>query len=164
MAARARREPALASAVIETADNGPERLDTSFLESLVGYNARRAALHAIAIDMEVFAAHQLRVVDFSVLSVLLHNPGTTSRQLCQALGVLPPNMVTLLAALDRRGLLDRRPHPTDGRAVALHLSAAGARLTRQLEKAVAALESRVAGRLSAEERRTLHALLQRVYL
>ena len=35
------------------------------------------------------AAHQLRVVDFSVLSVLLHNPGATSRQLCQTLGVLP---------------------------------------------------------------------------
>ena len=164
MAARARRELPAAPPAVEAAEAGPERLDTAFLETLVGYNARRAALHAIAIDMGVFAAHQLRVVDFSVLSVLLHNPGATSRQLCQTLGVLPPNMVTLLAALDRRGLLDRRPHPTDGRAVALHLSAAGTRLTRKLETAVAALESRVAARLSVEERRVLHALLQRIYL
>ncbi len=148
----------------EPAEAGAERLDTRFLESLIGYNARRAALFAIAVDMEAFGAFGLRVVDFSVLSVLRHNPGATSRKLCQTLGILPPNLVALLNALVRRGLVRRQPHPSDGRAVALHLTAAGARLTREVEATVAGLEKRAAGGLTAAEQRTLNRLLQKIYL
>ncbi len=152
------------AAFAEPAEPQAEGLDTRFLESLVGYNARRAALYAIAVDMEVFSAHRLRVVDFSVLSVLRHNPGATSRQLCQALGILPPNLVALLNALVKRALVERRPHPSDGRAMALHLTPAGARLTRDIETTVASLEKRAAGGLTAAELRTLNRLLQKIYL
>lgn len=152
------------AAPAEAAEAVPAGLDTSFLESLIGYNARRAALYAIGVDMEVFETFGLRVVDFSVLSVLRHNPGATSRQLCQALGILPPNLVALLNGLVKRGWVERRPHPSDGRAVALHLTPAGARLTREVEATVAGLEKRASGGLTAAELRTLNRLLQKVYL
>jgi len=97
-----------------------EKVDTRFLESLIGYNARRAALAIIEEFLERMAVYGLKPVDFSVMSVIVHNPGVTSRQLCASLNILPPNLVSLIQSLDSRGLVERLPHPHDGRAVGLH--------------------------------------------
>lgn len=141
-----------------------DMVDTRFLRTLVGYNTRRAALSIIAVFMERMAAYDLKVVDFSVLSLVAHNPGITSRQLCATLSMLPPNLVGLIAALERRGLIERRPHPSDGRAMGVHLTAAGAALTAQAEHTAAQLEEDATARLTATERKTLIRLLQKVYL
>ncbi len=138
-------------------------VDTRYLESLVGYNARRASLAIIEIFMERMAVYGLAVVDFSVLSLVAHNPGITSRHLCTALGILPPNLVGLIAALDRRGLVERRPHPTDGRALGLHLTRSGKALVKQAEATAAQLEMDATARLTERERATLIALLRKVY-
>ena len=92
-------------------------IDATFLESLLGYNARRAALAIIEVFLDRMAVYGLRTVDFSTLSLVAHNPGITSRQLCSALGILPPNLVSIVADLDKRGLVHRKPHPTDGRDI-----------------------------------------------
>ena len=140
-----------------------EEVDTSFLESLLGYNARRAALAVITVFLERMAPYGLRPVDFSVLSLIKHNPGITSRQLCTSLGILPPNLVGLVNALQKRELIARKPHPHDGRAMGLHLTAAGQKLVRDAEATAAALESDVASKLSPAELRTLMKLLKKVY-
>lgn len=140
-----------------------ETVDTSLLRTLVGYNARRASLSVIELFMERMAVYQLKVVDFSVLSLVAHNPGITSRQLCATLNVLPPNMVGLIAALERRGLIERRPHPSDGRAMGVHLTVKGVELTAQAEQTAAQLEEDATARLTAAERKTLIRLLQKVY-
>ena len=73
-------------------------IDTSYLQTLLGYNARRAALVIIERFIQDMASFDLRPVDFSVLSVIFHNPGVTSRQLCAALSILPPNLVGLISS------------------------------------------------------------------
>jgi hypothetical protein len=88
-----------------------EEVDTRFLESLIGYNARRAALAIIGEFLEKMAVYGLKPVDFSVMSVIVHNPGVTSRQLCASLNILPPNLVSLIQSLDARGLIERLPTP-----------------------------------------------------
>lgn len=88
-----------------------EQVDTSYLQTLLGYNARRAALTIIEGFLERMAEFGLRPVDFSVMSVIQHNPGVTSRQLCAALNLLPPNLVGLIQSLEARGLIHRLPHP-----------------------------------------------------
>jgi len=153
--------PAPATAPVSaSASNG---LDSSFLESLVGYNARRAALSIIDVFMDRMAEYELSVVEFSVLSLLGHNPGATSRQLCGALAILPPNLVSLVASLDKRGLIERKPHPTDGRAIGLYLSRTGKALLKKAEARAVALEVDATARLSDKERLTLLDLLKRVY-
>jgi DNA-binding MarR family transcriptional regulator len=144
----------------DLASNG---LDNSFLEKQVGYNARRASLSIIGLFMERMDEYELSVVDFSVLSLISHNPGVTSRQLCLTLAILPPNFVNLLASLERRGLVERKPHPTDRRAFGLHLSRAGKSLVRKAEKKVAELEIDATSRLTEAERLTLVELLKKVY-
>ena len=140
-----------------------DQIDTSFLESLLGYNARRAALAVIEVFLERMAVYQLRSVDFSVLSLVTHNPGITSRQLCGALGILPPNLVGMVNALEERGLVTRKPHPHDGRALGLHLTPAGQKLMREAERTAFDLEAEVASRLTPAESRTLLRLLKKVY-
>lgn len=141
-----------------------ETVDTSYLEGLIGYNARRAALAVIDVFLRRMAVYGLRPVDFSVLSLIAHNPGITSRQLCTTLGILPPNLVGMVNALEKRGLIERRPHPRDGRAMGLHLTPAGQKLMRDAEKTAAQLEAEAAAKLSAAEVKTLIRLLQKVYL
>ena len=140
-----------------------EQIDTTFLDGLLGYNARRAALAVIEVFLDRMQPYGLRAVDFSVLSLVVHNPGITSRQLCTTLGILPPNLVNLVAALEKRDLLERKPHPRDGRATGLHPTGAGARLMKQAEKTASQLEAQAASRLSSGEFRTLLHLLRKVY-
>ena len=118
-----------------------DQVDTSYLQTLLGYNARRAALTIIEGFLERMAEFGLRPVDFSVMSVIQHNPGVTSRQLCAALNLLPPNLVGLIQSLEARGLIHRLPHPTDGRAMGLHPTPAGAALIQQAEQAASSRRS-----------------------
>lgn len=140
------------------------QVDTRFLETLIGYNARRAALTIIGEFLQRMAVYDLRPVDFSVLSLVTHNPGITSRQLCAALNILPPNLVGMIHALEKRGVIERRPHPHDGRAMGLHLTASGGQLMREAEHTASELETTATARLTAAERKTLIRLLQKIYL
>ena len=159
----ATRKPSPPPPLPATPASAVDTVDTSFLETLMGYNARRASLAIVEVFMVRMAPYGLRIVDFSVLSLVGRNPGITSRQLCATLSVLPPNMVGLIAALERRGLIERRPHPSDGRAMGVHLTPAGVELTAQAEQTAAQLEEDATHRLTAAERKTLIRLLQKVY-
>lgn len=139
-------------------------IDASFLQTLMGYNARRAALHIIEGFLERMAEFGFRPVDFSVMSIIQHNPGVTSRQLCQALSLLPPNLVGIVQSLEARGLITRQPHPSDGRAWGLHVSDKGHALMLEAEAAASELEQQRTQRLTPQERQTLLRLLQKVYL
>lgn len=138
-------------------------VDTSYLETLTGYNARRAALTIISVFLERMAPYQLRPVDFSVLSLIAHNPGITSRQLCGALDILPPNLVGMLRDLESRVVIEKREHPTDRRAQGLHLTATGKKLYAEAQRTASQLELDTLSDLSPQERETLHSLLRRVY-
>jgi DNA-binding MarR family transcriptional regulator len=141
----------------------PAELDTRYLETLLGYNARRAALAVIAVFLQRMAPLGLRPVDFSVLTLIAHNPGVTSRQICATLDILPPNLVGMIKSLHKRGLIERRAHPSDRRAQGLHLSAVGARLQAEAQQTASQLEQDVAAGLDAGELQTLNQLLRKVY-
>ena len=147
-----------------TAAPAVDRVDTAYLETLIGYNARRAALAVIGLFLPRMAVYGLKPVEFSVISLITHNPGITSRQLCTALNILPPNLVGMINALARRGLIERLPHPRDGRAMGLHLTDEGRQVMAEAEKTASALETEATGRLSAADRQTLIELLRKVYL
>ncbi len=129
----------------------------------MGYNARRAALVIIGEFMDRMAVYELRTVDFSVLSLITHNPGITSKQLCNTLGIQAPNLVSMVNSLEKRELIKRLPHPNDGRAMGLHLTQAGEKMMRDAEKTAATLELETTAKLSDSERKTLMTLLKKIY-
>lgn len=140
------------------------QVDTRFMESLLGYNARRASLVIIGEFLKRMAVYELRPVDFSVLCLITHNPGITSRQLCNVLGIHPPNLVGMVNAFEARKLIVRKPHPSDGRATGLYLTTAGKKLMHDAQLTAESLENEKASGLTAGEKETLIRLLQKIYL
>ena len=158
---QARREGASRA---KPADQAVDKVDSSYLQTLMGYNARRAALSIIELFLERLAPYGLKPVDLSVMSTIRHNPGVTSRQLCATLNLLPPNLVGLIQSLESRGLIERKPHPHDGRAVGLHATPKGQALMVQAERTATELEIEKTAKLTPAQRKTLLALLQKIYL
>ncbi len=141
-----------------------ERIDTRYLETLLGYNTRRATLVIVADFMAQMQPFDLSTVEFSVLSLIRHNPGITSRQICTALNILPPNLVGLLKRIEKRELITRAPHLTDGRAIGLSLTAAGSSLIQAAEKTAASSDAHFLSKLSTSEQEVLKKLLKKIYL
>src|SRR5947209_17133985 len=91
----------------------------------------------------------------SVLASLELAGAMTPRELAEAERVQPPTMTKVLARLEERGLVQRAPHPTDGRQVLLSATDAGrAVLLEQRRVKAEWLTRRLAG-LPAEDRETL---------
>jgi DNA-binding MarR family transcriptional regulator len=79
----------------------------------------------------------------------------TPRELADVERVQPPTMTKIVAKLEERGLVQRSPHPTDGRQVILAATEAGRAVLAQFERARDEwLASRLA-ELAPEERDTL---------
>lgn len=148
---------------VPSSRNPQNTIDSSVLEGLVGYNARRASLVIIDVFLKRMAVYDLRTVDFSILSLVAHNPGITSRQLSSSLSLLPPNVVGMVNAIEKRQLIKRQPHPVDGRAMGLHLTEQGEKLVAEAERTVEQLEIEATAGLTAAERKTLIRLLQKIY-
>jgi DNA-binding MarR family transcriptional regulator len=139
-------------------------LNTEFLESLLGYNARRASLTILQIVFERMATLGLRPVEFSMLSLIHHNPGITSRRLSEALAIQPPNLVGKVANMLERGWITRQTDAQDKRALVLTLSPEGLAIIEKAEKLAEELEKAASVQLTAEERDNLIMLLKKVYL
>jgi DNA-binding MarR family transcriptional regulator len=60
-----------------------------------------------------------------LLWILFHGGPATQVQLADALAVTPRNVTTLVDALETTGFARREPHPTDRRAVLVHLTERG---------------------------------------
>jgi DNA-binding MarR family transcriptional regulator len=141
----------------------PATVDSSFLQTLVGYNTRRATLKILDVFDQRMGPLGLSVVEFSILSLIGRNPGLTPSQLCAELGLLPPNLTKLLARLDQRHWVERHVPAADKRAVCLSLSEAGAELLARAEPVAVALEIEATSALTDKQRETLVSLLQKVY-
>ncbi len=150
------------NAIASTPATPASPLDSSFLKSLVGYNARRATLTIFDVFAQRMASHGLNPVEFSILSLIGHNPGLMPSQISAELRLLPPHLTKMLVRFDARGLLIRAPLASDGRAVSLSLSAAGTQLLEQAAATVVALETEASRALTPKQRSTLIELLQKI--
>jgi DNA-binding MarR family transcriptional regulator len=69
----------------------------------------------------------------------------------------------MINTLEKRALILRKPHPSDGRVVGLHLTDVGNTLMKDAEHTAQELEIDAASKLSTTERKTLMRLLQKIY-
>lgn len=107
----------------------------------------------------------LTVTQLSALTSLELAGALTPRELAEVERVQPPTMTRIVAKLEERGLVDRTPHPTDGRQVILAATDGGRAVLGQFERARDGwLATRLAD-LTEEERDTLRRaaeILQRL--
>lgn len=135
-------------------------LDLGPLAGLIGFRLAQAQHPATRLfEAAVGKPLALRKVEFSLLMLLRANGPLTPKRLAQALWLSAPALTAVLDRLQSRGLLQRRPHPEDGRSQQVVLSAAGAALADQAGAAAADMEATLHERLSAAERAMLLELL-----
>ena len=67
-----------------------------------------------------------------VLVALNRRPGLKAQDLCPHARVEPANVTRTVQSLERLGLLERRAHPTDGRASLLYLTVKGSKAAVEL--------------------------------
>ena len=66
------------------------------------------------------------------LRVLWEQEGLTQAELSKRAGIMTPRTVTALNDLEKRGLVERKPHPSDKRKYNVFLTREGRALERQL--------------------------------
>ncbi len=98
-----------------------------------------------------------------IMTALSRHPGLQALELCVPAGVEPANVTRTLQSLERLGLLERRPHPTDGRAHLFFLTDAGHSLARELSEEIHAISDALTQELDPEERPQLERLLDSLW-
>ncbi|MEO3785680.1 MarR family winged helix-turn-helix transcriptional regulator [Actinocorallia sp. B10E7] len=126
---------------------------TAFLLSQIG-------AHAAQRFAERVSALGVVPSDVGLLRLISADPGRSQQSLAKELGVVPSRVVTLIDALERKGLVERRRSPRDRRHHELHLTAEGARVMSEMLSLGSAHEDEVCAPLDEDQRAQLTALLE----
>jgi DNA-binding MarR family transcriptional regulator len=121
------------------------------LIDLMQSQKRTAAARFAEIDMTMQSAHALHV---------LPPEGITMRALADELSCDASNVTGVVDRLEKRGLIERRSDEADRRVKCVHLTAAGRRMRERIEALFLTAPPAIAA-LSAEDQRTLRAILER---
>ncbi|MGD2168148.1 MAG: MarR family transcriptional regulator [Gammaproteobacteria bacterium] len=144
----------------ETQSTDKAKIDVELLESLVGYNLRRAAARQRERFRSVFDAYNIRPVLLTALTVIRDNMPLRQADLGRALEIKRANVVTLLTELEDRGLIVREPSARDRRSQVISLTDAGRKSTDQLLSVHAKLEADLARSFGKRELEELVRLLK----
>ncbi|TSD96626.1 MarR family transcriptional regulator [Skermania sp. ID1734] len=101
------------------------------------------------------AASQVSLTQLSALATLSRYGDMTPGALATRERVQPPSMTRVIASLADVGLVERRPHPTDGRQIIVSLSDAGQALIADEESAREAWMTEQLSSLDEAQLRTL---------
>lgn len=107
----------------------------------------------------------LTVAQLSALTSLELAGALTPRELADVERVQPPTMTKIVGRLEEAGLVQRTPHPTDGRQVILSATERGRAVYAQFERSRDEWLARRLAELTGSERETLATaaqILQRV--
>lgn len=134
-------------------DRAPSTL--AFLLSQVGiYAARQFAERISEVDLQPPLFRVLNLVDAA--------EGRSQQAIGEAIEVPPSRMVALVDELEQRGLVDRRPHPTDRRVRALYLTAKGRKTLARGREIARQHEQELTRGMAAADRKRLTELLQKI--
>jgi DNA-binding MarR family transcriptional regulator len=101
------------------------------------------------------AAHELSLTEASVMGRLARDGPATTADLARAEGMKPQSMGTTIAALEEMGMVERKPHPTDGRQVNIGLTTKGAAVRKTAKDAKRTWLAQAIAVLDEQEREIL---------
>ena len=97
-----------------------------------------------------------------LLRLIGRQPGQSQRAVAEQLGTPASRLVALVDDLEDRSLVERRRNADDRRNYELHLTAVGEKALRRLSETATEHEAAVTAALTASERSTLNALLEKL--
>jgi DNA-binding MarR family transcriptional regulator len=149
----------------ESVDGGAENagLQMGELAELLGYSLKRAQLKVFEDFLRCVAPLQLTPAQFSVLLLLDRNPGRNQTEIANTLGILRPNFVSMLDALESRDLCARMRSTNDRRSHILVLTDKGRAVLSRAKKLVASKhEARLNALLGPANRVALLDMLSKI--
>lgn len=136
--------------------------DASPIGDRLVYALKRLHLDLRALHDELLAPLGVGVGHLTVLMLLDPREPLSQQQIAHRLGVDRTTMVSLVDDLEGRGLVVRRPDPTDRRRNVLEITAAGDDALRRGTAASDEAERRLLSGLGESEAETLRDLLRRL--
>jgi len=103
----------------------------------------------------------LSVQQYTTLSILAARPDLSNAQLARRALVTPQSMLEILAALERRGLVQRRADPTHSQILRATLTPTGHALLKTADPAVEEIHAQIFDGLSVAERAAAERALRR---
>ena len=101
------------------------------------------------------SGHELSLTEYAVLARLAKEGAATTAELARAESVRPQSMSAAVATLEEMGLVQRKPHPTDGRQMKIALTPEGSAVRNTAKDAKRTWLAQAVAQLSEEERKTL---------
>ncbi len=120
------------------------------LDQRIGYKLRRAQIAVFHTFFEAVATLDIRPAQYSVLTIIEHNPGLSQTQVAQALGIKTANFVAMIKALEKRGLISRQPIEHNRRTHELFITPEGKVLIEKLHTLTNDAEERIKKHLGAD--------------
>ena len=122
-------------------------LDVNDFAQVIGRLARHMRAAA--------AQHELSLTESAVLARLGRDGPATTAELARAESMRPQSMSAAVATLEERGLVERKPHPSDGRQVNIALTERGAAVRSSTKDLKRAWLAQATATLELEERQIL---------
>ncbi|MGC7097279.1 MarR family winged helix-turn-helix transcriptional regulator [Amycolatopsis lurida] len=127
----------------------------------VGYHVKRVEQELMALKHAGLKPSGLTVPQYTALALLSQHPGASAAALARLSLVTPQTMATILANLQAKGLIARRPNPNHLNVRSIELTDAGTRALKIADAAAVAIERELGNAFTEQERETLIALLGR---
>ena len=108
---------------------------------------------------EAVSAHGVTTTEYVALSVLRDRDGLSSAQLARWAFVTPQAMNLVVAALERRRLVRRRPDPRRRRVLRISVTRQGLGILERCDRSMDAIESDMLRGLDADTLHTVRAAL-----
>jgi DNA-binding MarR family transcriptional regulator len=129
----------------------PENFETAVHDLIQAYGLLIRRVRAAS------AANELSLTESATLGRLANEGPATTADLARAESIKPQSMGTTIAALEELGLVERQPHPTDGRQVLIALTAKGVAVRNSSRDAKRTWLAQAVSQLEENERETLFA-------
>lgn len=101
------------------------------------------------------ASHELSLTEASVMARLDRDGPATTAELARAERMKPQSMGTTIAALEEMGMVERKPHATDGRQVHIALTTKGLAIRNRSKDEKRTWLAQAISQLTDDERETL---------
>lgn len=137
------------------------RLAESSISTDIGFLLAKLHAAGSVLNNAALAEFGLKERSYSVLALACGNLGPTQRELAEFLSLDPSQIVALIDELEQRGLVERKPGPSDRRQKLVSATKAGRTLHAAAQKATQAAEARQLAMLTGEEVASLRSTLRK---
>jgi MarR family transcriptional regulator, organic hydroperoxide resistance regulator len=133
------------------------------LDSYLPYLLNRAGTRIAASFSEEVRPLGATLQMWRVLAALREQDGRRMGDLSTTTSIEVSTLTRLIDNMEKRGLVARRRDPQDARAIVLHVTSAGRRLTQRIVPIAERYETVALAGFNSAETRTLKAALRRLY-